>query len=178
MDKKRFFGFTLALAGILLALSHVALTGAVIGETKSSMLGVVAAILTISGIVLVLAEAGAKRYGVEDIVENYESRRMSPLAAIAQIDQRLGGVIGVILDQNKSENAVNIQTNRGTVHLEFDNALEAEELALAAFVTARARDYKNVRRCKFHGPEYSSKHYKADLIRRVREFSERYGVNR
>lgn len=55
MNAGRFLGFILAVTGILLGLSRLVLTGAVVGEAKSSLISVFGAILTIAGLLLVLA---------------------------------------------------------------------------------------------------------------------------
>ena len=55
MNKKRFIGFILILFGLLLALSKIVLTGAVIGSGKSSFISLIGALSMIVGIVLVLA---------------------------------------------------------------------------------------------------------------------------
>lgn len=55
MNQKRFVGFALLLAGILISLSRIALTGAVIGVEKSSLAGIVGAIVVLIGILVILS---------------------------------------------------------------------------------------------------------------------------
>ena len=55
MNKKRFVGFALVLAGILMSLSRVALTGAVIGEPRTALLDFTTASITIVGIIMIIA---------------------------------------------------------------------------------------------------------------------------
>jgi hypothetical protein len=55
MNGKRFIGFVFVLAGILAAMSRIVLTGAVIGETRSSFVSIIGALVTILGILLVMA---------------------------------------------------------------------------------------------------------------------------
>lgn len=62
MNKKRFVGFAAALAGILLSLSSTVLTGAVIGETNSSVISIIGAFLVLAGLALLaLAQAEEKK---------------------------------------------------------------------------------------------------------------------
>jgi hypothetical protein len=63
MNKKRFVGFALVAVGILTGLSRLALTGAVIGEPQSSFVGIGGALITIAGLLLVLAS----RYSASDL---------------------------------------------------------------------------------------------------------------
>jgi hypothetical protein len=58
MNKKRFVGFALVLVGILLSLSQIALTGAVIGASKTTLLNFTTAVITIIGILMILAAGG------------------------------------------------------------------------------------------------------------------------
>ena len=52
MNKKRFLGFALILVGILLSLSRIALTGAVVGVGKSSLAGIAGGLILFMGLVL------------------------------------------------------------------------------------------------------------------------------
>ncbi len=58
MNKKRFAGFVLVLIGILLSLSRIALTGAVVGVPKTALLDFTTATITIVGILMILAAGG------------------------------------------------------------------------------------------------------------------------
>lgn len=55
MNQKRFAGFALVLAGMLISLSRIAITGAVIGIEKSSLAGIAGAAVVFVGIFLVLS---------------------------------------------------------------------------------------------------------------------------
>jgi hypothetical protein len=69
MNAKRFVAFVVITIGILISLSRVVLTGAVIGEEKSSLLNIAGALLALGGIVL-LAFAGRERALEKEIVEH------------------------------------------------------------------------------------------------------------
>ena len=52
MNQKRFAGFALILAGILLSLSRIVITGAVVGVEKSSFAGFSGGLMVFIGLVL------------------------------------------------------------------------------------------------------------------------------
>ena len=55
MNQKRFVGFTLILAGMLISFSRVAITGAVIGVEKSCLAGIVGGALVFVGFLSLIA---------------------------------------------------------------------------------------------------------------------------
>jgi len=55
MNQKRFAGFALVLAGMLISLSRIVITGAVIGLEKSSLAGIAGAAAVSIGILLILS---------------------------------------------------------------------------------------------------------------------------
>jgi len=55
MNQKRFLGFALLLAGMLISLSRIVLTGAVIGARNSSFVGIAGAIIVVIGVILILS---------------------------------------------------------------------------------------------------------------------------
>jgi len=55
MNQKRFVGFTLILLGMLVSLSRVAITGAVVGVEKSSLAGIVGGALVFLGLLALIA---------------------------------------------------------------------------------------------------------------------------
>jgi len=57
MNQKRFVGFTLILAGMLISFSRVAMTGAVVGVEKSCLAGICGGALVFLGL---LALIGAR----------------------------------------------------------------------------------------------------------------------
>ena len=56
MNKKRFAGFVLILAGMLISFSRLALTGAAIGVARSSVISAIGATIVFVGIILILTE--------------------------------------------------------------------------------------------------------------------------
>ena len=52
MNKKRFVGFALILMGLLLSLSRIAITGAVVGIERSSFAGFAGGLIVFIGLVL------------------------------------------------------------------------------------------------------------------------------
>jgi len=59
MNKKRFLGFTFVLIGVLLSLSRVVLTGAVIGTPNASFLGLFGSLIFLSGLILIASSRSA-----------------------------------------------------------------------------------------------------------------------
>ncbi|HLF53738.1 MAG TPA: hypothetical protein VI544_01020 [Candidatus Nanoarchaeia archaeon] len=55
MNQKRFAGFAIALFGMLISFSRIAITGAVIGVENSSLAGIAGAAIVFMGIIFILA---------------------------------------------------------------------------------------------------------------------------
>ena len=55
MNQKRFVGFTLILAGMLISFSRIAFTGAVVGIEKSSLAGIAGGALVFVGFLSLIA---------------------------------------------------------------------------------------------------------------------------
>ncbi len=98
MNKKRFIGFILALAGILISFSKVALTGAVIGIEKSSVAEISGALLTIFGVALILVAYHEEKAGLEKKIVRTarfeESIRKYDPALIEQAIEKIGSGAG------------------------------------------------------------------------------------
>ncbi len=60
MIKKRFVGFTLFTFGLLLSLSKIALTGAAIGVSASSLISLIGALTMIGGIIIIVMASGER----------------------------------------------------------------------------------------------------------------------
>jgi hypothetical protein len=96
MNKKRFAGFVLILIGVLLSLSRIALTGAVIGAPKTALLDFTTATITIVGIVMILAAEGESglekriRRLSQEIKETIRSGKIGSYNELEGYARRLG----------------------------------------------------------------------------------------
>lgn len=55
MNTKRFAGMLIILIGVMISLSKLAITGAVIGVEKSSLIGVIGAIIVLVGLLVLMS---------------------------------------------------------------------------------------------------------------------------
>jgi hypothetical protein len=96
MNKKRFAGFALVLIGILLSLSRIALTGAVIGVSKTTLLNFTTSAITLVGILMILAAEGESglekrtRRIVQEIKETIRSGKIGSYNELEGYARRLG----------------------------------------------------------------------------------------
>ncbi|MCU0642459.1 MAG: hypothetical protein MUF61_02685 [archaeon] len=93
MIKKRFLGFTLFLFGLLLSLSKIALTGAVIGVSASSFISLIGALTMIGGLILLIGYGRSYRQRVEESLSlgERESRLKKMLERRGVDYTKLGG---------------------------------------------------------------------------------------
>lgn len=55
MNAKRFAGLLIILVGVLVSLSKLAITGAVIGAEKSSLIGIIGALIVFVGLITLMS---------------------------------------------------------------------------------------------------------------------------
>lgn len=95
MNKKRFVGFCLLLAGLLLSLSTPTFTGAVVGIEKSSISSFLGAAIVLAGVLLVLVGHGEqiverKSKAYLNLVRDHKSGRSGTYDELRHYAKRLG----------------------------------------------------------------------------------------
>src|SRR4030042_2355603 len=126
MNVKRFVAFVVIIIGILISLSRVALTGAVIGEGESSFLNLAGAVIVLGGIILLVVaerESGLERKSkvLHELEEGIRSGRVGSYDELRSYAERLGydlkeGARHVLVKDDRGNFVATIPRHSRNVH--------------------------------------------------------------
>jgi hypothetical protein len=180
MIKKRFVGFALFLFGLLLSLSKIALTGAVIGVSASSLISLIGALAMIAGIIIIIVSAHtarrlAERAQLDEIVAQYENdahgdSMVTARQIIAYLQTQ--GYTPVQMRHSGNYQNISIQTDRDTVTIRTQGTKYAKKLAFG--LDAVISELNPQQHNQLHeGQQASTRHHTTGLKRIRREFQQR-----
>ncbi|MEM3091097.1 MAG: hypothetical protein QXX55_01350 [Candidatus Pacearchaeota archaeon] len=166
MNKNKIVGISFIILGFFITVNNLIITGAVIGNTLSNFIGIIALVFFIFGcIIIIFYNQKNNQEEIYKILERYENKKISPVEAVASINN----IVPIKNVRFKEGFQHTIQGERDSYYIYLRNGKEARELAVLEYLVAVKNNPKEIKKNELHIERgISTKHY----FRGFKEFVE------
>ena len=172
MEKKRLLGFSFIGLAFVIAINNVTITGAVVGNSLSNLLSLVALVFFLFGsIIVTFYYSRNNKEKIKEVIEKYKIGSINAVNAVSEINKI--DPIQLVKFKQGLEHSIYGENNGYSIPLR--SGKEAEELAILEYLVAVKNYPEQRRKNELHlAKGFSTKHYSERIRKLIESVKRKY----